>query len=71
MNIYYKQTFEEEYTELLTLHEIEYDERYLFGWFNRRWRDGDFVGYHFPWVKTPRLHSLHRYAMGLLRLSNF
>ena len=26
-----KQTFEEEYVELLTLHEIEYDERYLFG----------------------------------------
>ncbi len=26
-----KQTFEDEYIELLTLHEIEYDERYLFG----------------------------------------
>ena len=26
-----KQTFEEEYIELLTLHEIEFDERYLFG----------------------------------------
>jgi len=26
-----KQTFEEEYIELLNLHEIEYDERYLFG----------------------------------------
>ena len=26
-----QQTFEEEYIELLTLHEIEYDERYLFG----------------------------------------
>lgn len=26
-----KQTFEEEYVELLKLHEIEYDERYLFG----------------------------------------
>ena len=26
-----KQTFEDEYRELLTLHEIEYDERYLFG----------------------------------------
>ncbi len=26
-----KQTFEEEYIELLTLHEIEYDERYIFG----------------------------------------
>ena len=26
-----KQTFEEEYIELLTLHEIEYDERYVFG----------------------------------------
>ncbi|MGH9946033.1 MAG: IS200/IS605 family transposase [Pyrinomonadaceae bacterium] len=26
-----KQTFEEEYIELLKLHEIEYDERYLFG----------------------------------------
>ena len=26
-----KQTFEEAYIELLTLHEIEYDERYLFG----------------------------------------
>ena len=26
-----KQTFEDEYRELLRLHEIEYDERYLFG----------------------------------------
>ena len=26
-----KQTFEEEYIQLLRLHEIEYDERYLFG----------------------------------------
>jgi len=26
-----KQTFEEEFVELLRLHEIEYDERYLFG----------------------------------------
>lgn len=26
-----KQTFEEEYVDLLKLHEIEYDERYLFG----------------------------------------
>lgn len=26
-----RQTFEEEYIELLKLHEIEYDERYLFG----------------------------------------
>lgn len=26
-----KQTFEEEYVELLRLHEVEYDERYLFG----------------------------------------
>ena len=26
-----KQTFEEEFVELLTLHEIEYDERFLFG----------------------------------------
>ncbi|MEO7673766.1 MAG: IS200/IS605 family transposase [Pyrinomonadaceae bacterium] len=28
---HHKQTFEEEYIELLKLHEIEYDERYLFG----------------------------------------
>ena len=26
-----KQTFEEEFVELLKLHEIEYDEKYLFG----------------------------------------
>jgi hypothetical protein len=28
---YTKQTFEEEFIELLELHEIEYDERYVFG----------------------------------------